>query len=383
LQVSHIFISYSHVDGDYAHKLESALKQRGFGVWIDDRIDYGMRWPQVIQEQLDTSAAVVVIMTPRSYGSKWVQNELSYAMNLQKPIFPLLLDGNYWVSVAAMQCVDVREGRLPSKRFYDRLVQVVSPRAVAPISEEKTRILVPSTSFELEMVLVPAGEFLMGSDPTEDECAYHDEQPQHTLILPDYYLAKTPVTNGQYLAFIRATDQSAPRHWESGKPPVGKEEHPVVSITWHDAMACCRWLTQVTGKSCNLPSEAEWEKGARGTDGSIYPWGSKWDAARCNSYEGGKRGTTPVGVYPDGASPYGLLDMAGNVWEWTRSAGKSYPYHPADGRERLGVSGTRVLRGGSFSNHARDVRCASRDRSDPESWHTSGGFRVCVVAQQE
>ena len=123
-----IFISYSHSpqDSDYAHKLAGDLKRRGFEVWIDDRIDYGASWPQVIQEQLDASTAVIVLMTLRSYDSKWVQNELARAQDKGKPIFPLLLEGDNWLAVQATQYVDVRDGKSPPPAFYHRLAQVLS-----------------------------------------------------------------------------------------------------------------------------------------------------------------------------------------------------------------------------------------------------------------
>ena len=111
--MSHIVISYSHQDSDYAHKLESDLKRRGFEVWIDDRIDYGTRWPRVIERQIDTCAAMIVIMTPRSKGSDWVQNELARAKRKGKAVFPLLLEGEPWPAVGAVQYADVRDGRLP------------------------------------------------------------------------------------------------------------------------------------------------------------------------------------------------------------------------------------------------------------------------------
>jgi formylglycine-generating enzyme required for sulfatase activity len=236
------------------------------------------------------------------------------------------------------------------------------------------------TRIEPEMVLVPAGEFLMGSDPRKDEDAHDDEQPQHTLYLPDYYMAKTPVTNAQYTAFVQATGHDQPEHWEGGRPPSGKEDHPVVSVSWRDAIAYCNWLSEVTGRPYRLPSEAEWEKGARGTDGRIYPWGDQWDAQRCNSREGGPDGTTPVGAYPQGASPYGLLDMVGNVWEWTRSIHKNYLYDPEDGREGLQAEGKRVLRGGSWFYGRRFARVSYRSYSHPVSFFFYFiGFRfVCA-----
>ena len=121
----HVFISYSHDDGDYAHQLEAALQERGFAVWIDDRIDYGTRWPLVIEESLDACAALILLMSPRAKGSNWVQNELARAQAKGKPIFPLLLEGDCWLAVQATQYVDVRGGNLPPERFYERLEKII------------------------------------------------------------------------------------------------------------------------------------------------------------------------------------------------------------------------------------------------------------------
>ncbi len=154
-------------------------------------------------------------------------------------------------------------------------------------------------------------------------------------------------------------------------------------------MAYCQWLSKKTVKHYRLPSEAEWEKAARGEEGLIYPWGNEWDKTRLNSAEGGKGDNTPVGQYsPNGDSPYGVADMAGNVWEWTRSLwGKDwekpdfrYPYNPEDGREDLnaGSNMLRVLRGGAFLNSQRYVRCAVRYRGDPNLRSRRLGFRVVL-----
>lgn len=279
--------------------------------------------------------------------------------------------------------------REPESRFasagemMEALKQVVRQSAV---DKALPTILSTTKPFEPEMILIPAGEFLMGSDPEKDEHADVHEMPQHPLYLPDYYIAKTPVTNAQYRAFVQAIGQSGP-------PPEAKGDHPVVNVFWREAVDFCRWLSEVTGRMYRLPSEAEWEKAARGPDGYIYPWGNEWDASRCNTEEDGKGCTTRVGAYPQGISPYGCLDMAGNVWEWTRSLWRRYtkgplfryPYNPSDGRENLeaGSSGYRVLRGGAFFDGSMLARCAYRSWVPPDERIRDNGFRVCVVAQQE
>ncbi len=260
----------------------------------------------------------------------------------------------------------------PRFRFPTTLagLPIVEPDTVARLRElpELPRRIV-WRPIEMEMALVPAGPFLMGSSD-DDEMAFDDEKPQHTVHLPDFYIALTPVTNAQYARFVQATGHDAPDHWESGRAPKKLEQHPVVNVSWHDALAYARWA------GATLPSEAEWEKAARGglppagggeRGGAErrWPWGNEWDAAKANTSEEGPGTTTPVGSYPAGASPYGVLDMAGNVWEWTRSLCRGYPYDPDDGREDLQASGLRVLRGGAFLNYLRLVRCADRGRYFP------------------
>jgi formylglycine-generating enzyme required for sulfatase activity len=242
------------------------------------------------------------------------------------------------------------------------------------------------------MVSIPAGPFLMGADPRLDEMAHARESPQHRLFLPAYSLARTPVTNADFAEFVATTGHRPPTHWEKGAPPPGKARHPVVHVSWYDAVAYCRWLAVVTGMPYRLPSEAEWEKGAS-WDPSVrekrrYPWGKVFQPARCNSKEASLADTTPVGAYPAGASPYGLLDMAGNVFEWTCSLwGRDlkepvygYPYDPHDGREETGADhGTmRVLRGGAFFHGALYARTTHRIKSYPDYAVRTRGFRLCL-----
>ncbi len=252
-----------------------------------------------------------------------------------------------------------------------------------PEFTEGTRLKTPPVKpFEPELVLIPAGEFTMGSDPRLDQDAVDDGQPQHRLYLPDYYLAKTPVTNAQYAAFVQATGHRQPERWIGGQAPTGKEHNPAVYVSWHDAMAYCHWLAEETGKPYRLPNEAEWEKGARSSDGRIYPWGSRGGGKRYN-IAGGKHGVTPVGAYSHGAMPYELPDMAGNVWEWTlgaechpQSVCEVCPCDPGNGREGIKSGVGRVLRGGSWFRNQWYARCTLRYGVYPDARYHYLGFRV-------
>jgi formylglycine-generating enzyme required for sulfatase activity len=379
-----VFISYSHADSRFVDELADKLKASGVDVWIDKwKIKVGDSITHKINEGIGASDFLIIVLSSASVKSKWVREELNAALikNVEEEkhafILPVLIEECKIPPL--LQHRKYANFKDDPEQAFQELLEVIRPEVT----------LAPARlPFEPEMILIPAGEFLMGSDPRKDEYAPYYEQPQHTLYLPDYYLAKTPVTNAQYAAFVQATGHDPPSHWEGGKPPQGKEDHPVVYVTWHDALAYCRWLAEATGRPYGLPNEAEWEKGARGTDGRIYPWGNQWDATRCNSREGGRDDTTPVRVFPAGASPYGVLDMAGNVWEWTRSLwGKDmqkpdfrYPYDPVDGRENLDAPDDipRVVRGGAFSDLERLVRCMVRFRNFPflRNWYV--GFRVVV-----
>ncbi|MDY6874711.1 MAG: bifunctional serine/threonine-protein kinase/formylglycine-generating enzyme family protein [Chloroflexota bacterium] len=234
---------------------------------------------------------------------------------------------------------------------------------------------------EPEMVGIPAGEFLRGSKE-RDKKALASEKPQRQIYLSDYWIGKHPVTNAQYAVFVEATGRRPPEHWEGSRPPEGKEDHPVVNVSWWDALAYCHWLAEVTGKPYRLPTEAQWEKASRGTDGRTYPWGNRWDDQKCNTKEGNKRGTTPVGTFsPAGDSPYGCTDMAGNVLEWTanwyredyyaHSSISQDPYGPASGA-------VKVLRGGSWSSNRMTARCANRYKGNQTATSPEAGFRCAL-----
>ena len=246
-------------------------------------------------------------------------------------------------------------------------------------------ILSISQPVSLLLIRVPAGEFLMGSVMSRDKDARDNELPPHKVQVPDFHIGKYPVTNIQYRAFVRATGHRAPDHWERGKIPEDKDNHPVVNVSWHDAVDFCDWLIHETKQPFRLPTEAEWEKAARGTEGRIYPWGDEPpDEGRCNF---GKNvgDTTTIGRYsPQGDSPHGCADMAGNVSEWCQSLHEPYPYQAEDGREDSEAKDSRVLRGGSWWSSAQFMRCACRGGFVPDFRHNLYfGFRVCVAVRQE
>jgi formylglycine-generating enzyme required for sulfatase activity len=377
-----VFISYAREDLEDARKLYNDLKRAGANPWLDtESLLPGQRWKVEIRRAIRENRYFLAVLSSNSVSRRgYVHKEVAEALELlgefpESEIFiiPARLDdcSPSHESLRDLHWVDM------FPKWEDGLKKILL--AIRVIPEDETvhpDVLERVKPIEPEMVLIPASEFLMGSDPRVDKDVQDDEQPQHTLYLPGYYLAKTPLTNAQYAAFVQATGHQQPEHWKDRKPPSGKEDHPVVHVSWHDAVAYCNWLAKVTGKPYRLPSEAEWEKGARGRDGRIYPWGNRWDAERCNSAEGGKDDTTPVGAYPQGASPYGLLDMAGNVWEWTRSVDKSYPYDPDDGREDLEAEGGRVLRGGSWLDAQVFARCVERYRHFPDFSYSNFGFRL-------
>jgi formylglycine-generating enzyme required for sulfatase activity len=236
---------------------------------------------------------------------------------------------------------------------------------------------------ELGLIKVPEGEFIMGSHPQRDEDVRDNEQPQHRIHIPTFYISKHPVTVFEWKHFI-STSGYQPKNMSS---LAGRLDRPVSYVTWDEALIYAKWF------GMTLPSEAEWEKAARGIDGRIYPWGNTWNGSLANTSEssiyrkwlslgiGRKAFYTRVGYFsPKGDSPFGCSDMAGNVWEWTRSISKEYPYNPIDGRENMNNRNNtiRILRGGSFVNNRETVRCAFRGGSEPNYYDKNIGFRIAV-----
>lgn len=210
----------------------------------------------------------------------------------------------------------------------DYLTQVKQPSMTKP----KKGYSIPE-----KMAIVSAGEFIMGTDDW-----WPKSGPEHKRTLPDYFIDKYEVSNVEYMKFVKATGRAMPDHWidNGGKIPPKKEKHPATYVNWFDAKTYCEWV----GK--RLPTEAEWEKAARGTDGRVFPWGNEFDKNKGNTPQYGKGDTMPVGSFENGKSPYGLYDLVGNVFEWTADWYMAYPgnKHPDPNEgERY-----RIVRGGSW-----------------------------------
>ncbi len=289
--------------------------------------------------------------------------------------------------------------------------------------------------FGIELVYVPAGEFIMGSTAAEVDAAwelcrkadsncrrqwFETELPQHRTTTGAFWMGKTEITNAQYRPFVEAggyrerslwtaagwawrekENVTQPACWTDGA--WNQPAYPVVCVSWYEALAYARWLARETGLAVRLPTTAEWEKAARGSDGRMWPWGEGApDGARLNfcdkncssawqdtAVDDRYATTAPVGSYPAGASPYGALDMAGNVWEWTSTRwggcdwppGYGYPYRSDDGREGLEGDDCRVVRGGGWYSRLAFARPAQWGWYYPLNWDDGLGLRLVVAPQ--
>ena len=264
------------------------------------------------------------------------------------------------------------------------------------------------------LILIPAGSFVMGTGAGEIERLAEEfalarrwvakgffgrEQPQHRVTLSAYRIARYPVTVGQFRAFLEAGGYGEQRYWTASgwawreaigrsQPELweedkwaGDERLPVVGVNWYEVAAYCRWLSAETGRSYRLPTEAEWEKASRGSDGRTFPWGNHFDPDRCNVRASSLDRTLPVGSYsPEGDSPFGCAEMVGNVSEWTLTRFTPFPYDLRDGRDEPEGGMERVTRGGSWHSPVLRARTSSRGMNDPFFADNDLGFRCACNA---
>jgi formylglycine-generating enzyme required for sulfatase activity len=380
--------------------------------WIDPWLDVekllpGQDWNLEIEKALRAADMIIVCLSKESVSKEgYVQREFRRAVSYaeEKPegttyIIPLRLDDCetpikfqqwQWVDYSAMDAWEklILVLRARAEKFGIDHGSTTTPGVDTVSSKphpEPAGFSAGGRPFYIfggmEFVKVPAGDFYMGADDLEDA------KPQHLIykLNYDFYIGRYPVTNQEFSLFLRDRERPIPIARFQMKLPM-------VNVPWNYADEYIDWLNSVhdselpTGYMFKLPSEAEWEKAARGVDANEYPWGNEFDARRCNSLEGGKKGTTPVGTYSyQGDSAFGATDMAGNVWEWTRSLKRkgdtyySYPYRFDDGREEAVYDDAEyILRGGSYESNKEEVRCAKRTWLKPKQGATTIGFRVAI-----
>jgi len=457
-----VFLSYSRKDLEFVEKLAGDLKKSGFEVWYDlSGLAGGAHWRREIEAAIKNSQYIVVVLSPDSVESEWVEREFLFASDRARPIIPVMyrtceLPMNY----LNLNYIDFRGNKY--RENFDELLEALNVEsaagtlppsgsgkpsfplktgliiavaaallgilwfvidrkpaddvqpvtATAPPSEiSPTTEIAPASSVPVDvppdtitpapadistptltpfpaeisdadpsgnpisMRLVPEGEFTMGSNSGDPE-----EKPAHTVFLDAFYMDTYEVTNALYKACVSAGICEPPQKNSSygetdyyGNPDF--DNYPVVQVTWFQSQAYCEW------RGAYLPSEAQWEKAARGTDGRPYPWG---EGISCNlaGYEGCSRDVEHVGDHPNGISPFGIHDMAGNAWEWVADWYSEKYYRDSPASNPLGpVDGThRVMRGGTWDSPAENLQTFNRLKFRPAYFTEGIGFRCAREA---
>lgn len=393
-----VFLSHSGADKPAVEELARKLLAAGITPFLDKwNLVPGEPWQEALEEALDESGTCAVFLGPGGMGP-WQNEEMRSALATRTQdeafrVIPVLLPGSFEPRkeelprfLRRLTWVDFRAGLLDEDAFH-RLLSGIRGTAPGPGGKAAPDRFVLHGK---EFIYIPSGPFTMGStdarvsnlNAADQSDAFSRELSAHEVELPGYYIARYPVTHAEYAAFVAATNRAVPYaddelsrsyNWDpqARTYPNERAEHPVVLVSWYDAQAYCQWL------GGRLPTEAEWEKAARGAEKREWPWGNVWQTGRCNSAEANLRGTTAVGRFsPAGDSPYGVGEMAGNVEEWCGSLYVSYPYDARDGREDPAAEGQRVMRGGAHGLTRNKVRNAFRNENSPDDRGFTIGFRV-------
>ena len=425
-----VFLTYSRADSELMHRVHGDLREAGLSVWIDEGLEAGtVDWQEAIEEAIRQARCLVVLLSPDAKDSQWVTREIALAQQLKKHIFPVLAGGDpnsaipfslittQWTDVRKEYARNIDEKLIPVLLRFTRAQPMPEQRlarsgpaaqvpAPPPVSQDaghrKRRIRLgvmlglilllgvsawiladqfsrsPGAPLDTssksmvnqvdgaEYAFVRSGEFYMGTDPRVDSMGNEREYPGQKVMLDDYYIMRTEVTNRQFGLCVAAQVCEEPNNSDWARPELANR--PVTDVTWNQADTYAKW---VKGR---LPTEAEWEKACRGTAGNIYPWGNKPPTAELLNYRGILNRTADVSSYPAGS--YGLYDMAGNVWEWTASFYAPYPFDPVASRAPTTIDSYLVTRGAAWAGSPQAVRCATRHTESPDAHDQFIGFRV-------
>ncbi|MBK8176397.1 MAG: SUMF1/EgtB/PvdO family nonheme iron enzyme [Rhodospirillales bacterium] len=403
-----VFISYARSDCAKAERLARLLTKRGWSVWWDSSLKAGEIWDEVIERQLNTARCVLVLWSRQSVARRWVRAEASEGLSRGILVPAVLEPGRIPLQFRQVQAEDLTgwDGS-PTHPGLQRLLQVIAMRigsanvlegGRAAIDDPKAAATIAGTAAARrtpwraddpslpwafrdvdvawcpELVGLPAGGFLMGSPPNDPSCAA-DERPQHRVELSHRFaIGRFAVTFQEYDHFCEVAGREKP-----GDFGWGRGRRPVIKVNWADAQAYAGWLSEVTGQTYRLPSEAEWEYACRAGTTSRYACGDELRDDDAN-VAGRLRCTAEVGSLA--ANPWGLFDMHGNVWEWVEDHWHGdYEGAPTDGSAwidppSVGPDDKRVLRGGSWNNFPRHCRSANRVAYRAIFRYNSFGFRI-------
>lgn len=410
-----VFISYSRKDTDIVDRLKSALANAGVSVWLDhEQLTPGApNWQIKVREGIRQATHLVYAASPTAAVSPFVIQEIEMARGEGKMVLPFWIRGEQWYDCTPMgwypaQYTDGRDsvytaglasllaalgGAITNQSPHPGPAPDVPARLASlgfrGVNSTGTPAIIPP------LVSISTGPFTMGSS----YLTWHetDEWPQHRVELTAFQIGKYPVTVAEYALAVRAGAVREPALPSPDGLPWQKQlqrpDYPVVCVSWHDAMAYVTWLRAALGQpGWRLPSEAEFEKAARWDPAHgvsrKYPWGNKFDKARCNTSESNEYELVPVGSYPaadparSGASAYGVEELTGNIAQWTSSLYWKYPYTATDGREDPRAPGKRVARGCPWLNAGSvDGIAAARREGPADMTSDRRGFRLAYASR--
>lgn len=402
-----VFVSHNHTDSEFCRAFVDSLRRLGLDVWYDEDNQGWDKLHDEITREVESRPHFIPVLSPASVKSAWVSNEINAALALEaegkmRTILPVVAKRcAIPVFIRNYRRIEDRDGgALNPLEASERAAIIISARdrgrvrpdtilppdilpASLAIVYFTRRIIHDTVVFRQPLCLIQAGSVTIGSE-ANDPLAQENEFPNYAVDVPAFQITRFPVTVAEYACFVRdggtAPGKGSDIDWPKQLQAL---DHPVVCVTWRQACDYAEWLGGVTGNpSWRLPTEVEWEKAARWEPDTglsrVYPWGDAFDKNLCNVAESGIGTTVAVPEYLKGASPSGVRQMAGNVWEWTSSP--AAPYEPSAQNHDAEAPYERIIRGGSWFDKGQTARGASRLPYDPEDYVADIGFRLVCSA---